>query len=92
MKTVRYCDSYASCRACNIGYQLPVKLMIFLNTIEDANGQEAKSHFMPMLIGDVVANCANVTTLVTGVGLEPKTLLAESVAHWVSWYRGYNQQ
>ena len=42
--------------------------------------------------GDVVAMCANVTTLIAEVGLEPKTLLAESVAHWVPWYRDYNQQ
>lgn len=92
MKTVRYCDSYVPYRACNIGNQTLVKLMIFFKTTEDAHGQEAENHFMPILIGDVVANCANVTTLITEVGFEPKTLLAESVAHWVPWYRGYNQQ
>jgi hypothetical protein len=42
---------------------------------------------MPMLNDDVVANCANVTTLIAEVGFEPKTLLAESVAHRVLWYR-----
>jgi len=47
---------------------------------------------MPMLNDDVVVNCANVTTLIAEVGFEPKTLLAESVTHWLPWCRDYNQQ
>ena len=82
--------SYAPYRVYNIGNHQPVELMVFIKTIEDSLGQEAKKNFLPMQPGDVVATYANVEDLKRDVGFEPKTPLAEGIANWAKWYRQYH--
>jgi len=79
--------SYAPYRVYNIGNHQPVELMTFIQTIENALGQEAKKNFLPMQPGDVVATYADIEDLKRDVGFEPKTALADGIARWVDWYR-----
>ncbi len=82
-------SSYAPYRVYNIGNHQPVELMTFIQTIEQALGQEAVKNFLPMQPGDVVATYADVEDLKRDVGFEPKTALADGIARWVAWYRQY---
>ena len=83
-------QSHAPYRVYNIGNHTPVKLMDFIATIEQALGREAQKNFLPMQAGDVVATYADVADLIRDTGFEPKTPLAEGIANWVAWYRGYH--
>ncbi|MFZ4702567.1 MAG: hypothetical protein ACOYMG_21190, partial [Candidatus Methylumidiphilus sp.] len=67
----------------------PTELMIFIQTIEKALGQDAKKNYLPMQAGDVVATYADVTALNAVTGFEPKTPLQEGIARWVQWYLSY---
>ena len=82
--------SYAPYRVYNIGNHQPVELMAFIKTIEEALDQEAKKNFLPMQPGDVVATYADVEDLRRDIGFEPKTPLAEGIAKWAAWYRGFH--
>lgn len=82
--------SYAPYRVYNIGNHQPVELMIFIRTIEESLGREAKKNFLPMQPGDVVATYADIEDLRCDIGFEPKTQLTEGIARWVAWYRDYH--
>lgn len=72
-----------------IGNHQPVELMTFIGTLEQALGREAVKNFKPMQPGDVEATYADTDALRRDVGFEPSTLLAEGIARWAGWYRGY---
>lgn len=82
-------SSYAPYRVYNIGNHSPIQLMYFINTIERTLGLEARKNYLPMQKGDVVATYADVETFKNDVGFEPKTPLADGIANWVMWYKGY---
>ncbi len=84
-------SSYAPYKVYNIGNHQPVELMIFIKTIEDTLGQEAKKNFLPMQPGDVVATYADVEDLKRDVGFEPRTQLVDGIRKWVEWYRDYQR-
>jgi len=83
-------SSRAPYRVYNIGNHQPVELMVFIETIERAIGQEAKKNFLPMQAGDVLATYADIADLRRDVGFEPRTPLAEGIARWVAWFREYS--
>ena len=85
-------SSYAPYKVYNIGNHQPVELMTFINTIEEALGQQAKKNFLPMQPGDVVATYADVEDLKCAIGYEPKTSLAEGIYQWSSWYLDYKKK
>lgn len=82
-------SSYAPYRVYNIGNHHPVELLVFIKTIEDALGREAKKNFLPMQKGDVLATFADVEALTRDVGFAPSTSLAQGVERWVAWYQDY---
>lgn len=85
-------SSYAPYRVYNIGNHQPVDLLTFIRTLEQALGREARKNFLPMQPGDVVATYADTEDLRRDIGFEPKTPLAEGIAHWVKWYKAYQEQ
>lgn len=82
-------SSFAPYRVYNIGNNEPVKLMDFVEAIEEAAGKTAIKNFMPMQPGDVPSTCADVSALENAVGFRPKTSVKEGVAAFVQWYREY---
>jgi UDP-glucuronate 4-epimerase len=82
--------SFAPYRVYNIGNHQPVELMTFIETIEQTLGRSAQKNFLPMQAGDVMATYADIDDLRHDVGFEPKTSLAEGIAHWASWFRDYS--
>ena len=84
-------SSYAPYRIYNIGNNTPVKLLDFVEAIEDSLGMKAKKNFRPLQDGDVVATYADVEDLMDTVGFKPATDLKVGVQHFVDWYREYYQ-
>ncbi len=76
-------------RVFNIGNSDPVKLMSFIEAIEESVGRVAKKNFMPLQDGDVPATFADVSELTEWTGFRPATPIREGVGRFVNWYRDY---
>ena len=81
--------SAAPYRVFNIGNSNPLLLMDFIGALEQALGIEAIKEFLPMQPGDVQATSANTRELEAWVGFQPNTPVADGVAKFVEWYRGF---
>lgn len=76
-------------RVVNIGNSDKVRLLDFIDAIEDELGQKAIRNYMPMQTGDVPATWADASVLQQLTGYQPKTPFREGVARFVEWYRSY---
>lgn len=83
--------SWAPYRVFNIGNHQPVALRDFLATLEGALGVKAIVEEKPMQPGDVEATYADVDRLRAAIGFVPVTPLAEGLARWAEWYRGWRE-
>jgi len=81
--------SSAPYKVYNIGNNNPVKLMDFINAIENAVGKEIPKNLMPLQAGDVPATFADVTDLVDDLGYKPSTSVQEGINKFVAWYRDF---
>ncbi|MDL2251216.1 NAD-dependent epimerase, partial [Odoribacter sp. OttesenSCG-928-J03] len=81
--------STAPYRVYNIGNSSPVRLMDFIQTLEEAVGREAVKHFLPMQPGDVYQTNADTFLLEQAIGFKPSTDLREGLRETVSWFRNY---
>lgn len=84
--------SYAPYRIYNIGNNKPVRLMEFINTLENILGKEAEKEFLPMQPGDVEETYADIDDLAADAGYRPNTPLKEGLEKFVAWYREYYGQ
>ena len=82
--------STAPYRVYNIGNNQPVKLMSFIQALENALGKQAKKQFLPMQLGDVYATCADVSDLMETVGFKPSTTIEEGLEKFATWYKGWS--
>jgi UDP-glucuronate 4-epimerase len=82
-------SSVAPYRVYNIGNSKPVKLLDFIEAIEEALGKKAVKNFLPLQPGDVPATWADVTDLENDLGYKPNTDIRVGVKRFVEWYRGY---
>jgi UDP-glucuronate 4-epimerase len=76
-------------RVVNIGNSDKVKLLDFIEAIEQECGIEAKRNYMEMQKGDVPATWANADLLKRLTGYQPQTDYREGIRQFVSWYREY---
>jgi UDP-glucuronate 4-epimerase len=76
-------------RVFNIGNSDPVRLMDFIESIEQSLGKPAVKNFLPLQDGDVPATFADVTELADWTGFKPATPVREGVGRFVNWYRSY---
>jgi len=81
--------STAPFRIYNIGNSQPVKLLTFIEAIEQAIGKKAIKEFLPLQAGDVVTTFADTSELNKAIGYKPSTPLKEGVKKFVDWYRAY---
>ena len=73
----------------NIGNNQSVKLMDFIQSIEECLGVKAKKDMLPMQPGDVMRTWADVNDLITDHGYSPNTPVKEGIAHFIDWYNNY---
>lgn len=76
-------------RVVNIGNSEKVRLLDFIEAIEDVLGKKAIRNLMPMQTGDVPATWADATLLQDLTGYRPQTPLRDGVERFVRWYREY---
>lgn len=81
--------SSAPYRVYNIGHGSPVKLMDYIEALEDSLGIKAKKNFMPMQPGDVYATYADTQDLFAATGYTSKVKVKEGVKAFVDWYRDF---
>ncbi len=76
-------------RVVNIGNSDKVKLLDFVDAIEQALGRKAQRTYLPMQPGDVPATWADASLLRALTGYAPKTDVKDGIAAFVAWYREY---
>lgn len=73
----------------NIGFGAPVKLLQFVECIEEALGMPAIKNFLPLQSGDVIDTWADTRELQDRVGFRPQIAVPVGVQAFVDWYRDY---
>ena len=76
-------------RVVNIGNSDKVKLLDFVDAIEQALGRKAQRTYLPMQAGDVPATWADASLLRALTGYAPKTDVKDGIEAFVAWYREY---
>ena len=76
-------------RIVNIGNSDKVRLLDFVEAIENCLSKKAIRNYMPMQPGDVPATWADTTLLQKLTGYRPHTDVRDGIARFVEWYREY---
>lgn len=76
-------------RIVNIGNSNKVRLLDFIDAIEDALGKKAIRYYMDMQKGDVPATWANAEALQNLTSYRPQTDFKDGIARFVAWFREY---
>lgn len=82
-------SSTAPYKIYNIGNSHPVKLMDFIQAIEDMIGYSAEKIYLPMQPGDVYQTHADTTSLQEELGFRPNKSIKDGVKETIEWYRSY---
>ncbi|MFS4455768.1 NAD-dependent epimerase [Maribacter sp. 2304DJ31-5] len=73
----------------NIGNNNSVKLLDFIETIEENLGITAKKEMLPMQPGDVTKTWANIDDLIKDYNYSPNTSIEDGVQEFVKWHKQY---
>jgi UDP-glucuronate 4-epimerase len=76
-------------RVYNLGSNNPVKLMDFIQALENELGVQAAKNMLPMQPGDVPETFADMQSFVSEIGFQPGTELKDGVAEFVRWYKWF---
>ncbi len=76
-------------RVVNIGNSEKVRLLDFIDAIEESLGKKAKRNYMDMQLGDVPATWADASLLKTLTGYQPQTDFHDGIDQFVKWFRAY---
>ncbi|THD82140.1 NAD-dependent epimerase/dehydratase family protein [Aliigemmobacter aestuarii] len=76
-------------RVVNIGNSSSVRLLDFVEAIEQALGRKAIRNYMDMQKGDVPRTFADATLLQRLTGYRPQTDVKDGIRAFVDWYRDY---
>ena len=85
-------DPATSCvpyRIYNIGNSSPVKLMDYIETLENALGKQAVKEYLPMQPGDVLNTFSDVSELGNEFDYKPATPLSDGLNRFAAWYKSY---
>jgi UDP-glucuronate 4-epimerase len=75
----------------NVGNRQPVALLEYIGQLERALGKNAVKQLEPMQAGDVPATYADTRALQAAVGFAPATPLADGLARFAAWFKGYHR-
>ncbi|MGF6395594.1 NAD-dependent epimerase/dehydratase family protein [Pseudomonas plecoglossicida] len=73
----------------NVGLGQPVRLLQFVDCLEQALGIEALREYLPLQAGDVLQTWADTRALTRWIDYTPSTPLQQGVRDFVGWYRDY---
>jgi UDP-glucuronate 4-epimerase len=88
-KTPDPSSSKAPYKLYNIGNNNAVRLLDFIEVIEENLGKKAKKILLPLQAGDVRATLADVSGLIDDFGYKPSTPIKEGIRNFISWYRNF---
>lgn len=75
----------------NIGNNKPIKLLNFIEAIENSLDMKANKNMMPMQPGDVEKTWANVDRLKGEFNYSPIISVENGVKEFIDWYKDYNK-
>jgi UDP-glucuronate 4-epimerase len=75
----------------NIGNSSPVRLMDFIDAIENKLGIKAIMELLPIQPGDVPMTWADTSDLENTLEYRPNTPIREGVSRFIDWYKNYYQ-
>ncbi|MVN89694.1 NAD-dependent epimerase [Mucilaginibacter aquatilis] len=81
--------SSAPYRLYNIGNSQPVKLMKFIEALENSIGKKALINFLPMQAGDVLSTDADMNDLETEFNYQPQTNIQDGIGRFVAWFKDF---
>jgi UDP-glucuronate 4-epimerase len=76
-------------RIYNIGNNLPVPLIEYVEALEHALGLVAKKVYLPLQPGDVPDTHADVSQLIEKFDYSPTMSVIDGVSNFVAWYKDY---
>ena len=76
-------------RIVNIGNSEKVRLIDFIEAIEDEIGMSAIKNYMPIQLGDVPKTWADVDLLYELTGFRPEVKYKEGIKKFVKWYKEF---
>ena len=82
-------SNVAPYRVVNIGNSDKVKLLDFIEAIEEELKIKAKKNLLPLQSGDVPATMANTKLLFELTGFSSKTNYKKGVGEFIKWYKNY---
>lgn len=82
-------SSYVPYKVYNIGNNDPVRLMDFIEAIENKLGKTAEKNYMPLQPGDVPETYADVEDLFRNIDFRPQTSIQDGVNKFIDWYIDY---
>ncbi|MEK2535798.1 NAD-dependent epimerase/dehydratase family protein, partial [Tetragenococcus halophilus] len=82
-------SSSAPYKIYNIGNNSTVRLMEFVEAIENKLGKVAKKNYMDLQPGDVPETYANVDDLYRDIEFKPQTTIQDGVDKFIDWYLEY---
>ncbi len=82
-------SSKAPYKIFNIGNNNPIKLMTFIEAIENEVGKKAIKEMKPLQKGDLLETSANIDDLADAINYKPSTKIEIGVKNFVTWYRNY---
>lgn len=89
IETASAANSSAPYKIFNIGNGNPVKLLDFIQSLENSIGITANKNLMPMQPGDVYQTYADVEDLFVATGYKPSMSVEQGVDNFVQWYRKF---
>ena len=84
-------SSFAPHRIFNIGYGQSIKLMKFIEILENLLGKKAIKIFKPMHKADVKETYADTKLIKEWIDYKPKVSLEEGLVHFAEWYLNYHR-
>ncbi len=82
-------SSKAPYKIYNIGNNNPIKLLDFIEAIENELGKKAQKNFLPIQAGDVSKTYADVSDLVSDLNYKPNTKIEVGIKNFITWYREF---
>ncbi len=83
------CESFAPFRIFNVGNNNPVKLIEFINLLEENLGIKADKNFIEMQKGDVQITSSDSSSIYEWIDFSPKTNIEVGIKKFTTWYKNY---
>ena len=83
--------SFAPFRIFNVGNSNPVKLLDFIEVLENELGIRAKKNFIEMQPGDVKTTSSDINEIKNWINFTPNTSFESGIKKFANWYKFYYQ-